>query len=711
MQDGGMRPASKLALRGKSKTELEVLASRFLSAEEARDLDKGRLVEALSLAADENQELAQELANSEIAVKPSFHLTLLDPLGEQVPARNGAFEELRSVLDDLNANLNMGQDLPPHTGFRVEEVTEVESILFEVRFTWRRIHWYWHPDDFSRRHIYEARFGFALLDFRGRKAIISCHDRKERDHLAKALSRVFSVRLAPMVLTQPILDQIGSFDNVKRASYFIGEPPADVPSNITYADENLASSIVAREEELNFRSQRRQSFYRIPLGELVETGVGVTSDPGKIWIPREVPLSTAREYGLRLLSKVSDTLGELVRRQQTDDVLDIVGISQLPAMKAIRPVELREEVVGLFAQLVNMLVNGETERPFTPSPTLVVEGTRGDVAGLFLHPRLEIPDTEGQGGIAFWRDSDGRSQQVRVSLENGALVFTGERSGEQLDLGSLPHPVTGEPVDVSEPLTHLELVPKPRLQSVLMEAIRRVSGQMEKLSPVRFLPFHVSAGRLRLDVDRALGRRTGGEPHPVVRPEELRELGAALSRDEPSRGERERLDGRLVQLGEQCEHMNDTNCRSCVAASAFLCLRSLVARRFSNHLLLAHKGIELSDVQFEATIDGEPARVFGFAKMSGTQKGLTSRNGPGAILTAQVLSQVRRTDFKVVAVITASTVNEDIREQLRDVCSVFGKRLLILDSPALRKLLIEFEDEATFTPDMDPEEIYEASGI
>ncbi|HLL40869.1 MAG TPA: hypothetical protein VK357_14585 [Rubrobacteraceae bacterium] len=45
------------------------------------------------------------------------------------------------------------------------------------------------------------------------------------------------------------------------------------------------------------------------------------------------------------------------------------------------------------------------------------------------------------------------------------------------------------------------------------------------------------------------------------------------------------------------------------------------------------------------------------------------------------------------------------------MCSVFGKRLLIIDSPALRKLLIEFEDEATFAPDMDPEGIYKASGL
>jgi hypothetical protein len=81
------------------------------------------------------------------------------------------------------------------------------------------------------------------------------------------------------------------------------------------------------------------------------------------------------------------------------------------------------------------------------------------------------------------------------------------------------------------------------------------------------------------------------------------------------------------------------------------------------------------------------------------------------VLTAQVLSQARSSDFKIVAVISASALNEDLREQLRVLCAVFGKRLLIVDAPVLEKLLLEYENEAAFDQDLNLEEVYERSGL
>jgi hypothetical protein len=623
-----IRAADKLALRGKSKEQLAALAVRYLPVEEVQGADRFRLIEALSRTASTNEQLAAELAESEIAIKPSFYLMLLDPSGENASAEVAALERLRSILSVLNTELERTQDLPHYKGFAAEEVHQVAEGVVEVWFTWQRAHGYWHPDDFSRTHIYEAQFGLAILDLNSRKAIVACHDRKEREHLTEALSRMYSANLTAMTLTQPILDRIGSFDNVKRAGYFVSNVSGDVPSNISYADENLSTIEMARTEERSFRSQRKHSFYRIPLGHLVETGVGATSDSGKLWIPREVPLSLVREYSLRLLGRVSETLNELTQRGDTDEVLDAVGISGLPKMQTIRPVRLRKEVSELFAQLVNMLVAGESERSFTPGEALITDG----VPRLFLHPRLELTDPADSGDVAFWRDAEEDSQQVKVSRSGGELLFKERRSGETLNLSQLTHPITGGTVDVEEPLRALELVPTPQLAEALMQATERASGQIELLRRVRFLPFRVSAGRLRLDVDRALGRTGPGEPDILLDPQEVDELRSALSRGAPEGADRERLDKTLIGLGEKCPHMADENCRPCVEDRTQLCLRSLVARPFRSRLLLAHKGIELSDVQFTATVNDEPVRVFGFAKLGKANKaktktsGLTARN-------------------------------------------------------------------------------------
>ena len=48
--------------------------------------------------------------------------------------------------------------------------------------------------------------------------------------------------------------------------------------------------------------------------------------------------------------------------------------------------------------------------------------------------------------------------------------------------------------------------------------------------------------------------------------------------------------------------------REVAALLTAICIRSLLGCCFSSLLLLAHKGIELSDVQFEVTTDEELAR-------------------------------------------------------------------------------------------------------
>ena len=109
--------------------------------------------------------------------------------------------------------------------------------------------------------------------------MITCHTLKERDHLVKSLCDTYPITLSALVLTKPVLNQIGSFDRVKKASYFIPDRSSNIPSNITYADENLSVIPTARTEEENPRSVRRYSFYRIPVTSVNEQGVGATLSP------------------------------------------------------------------------------------------------------------------------------------------------------------------------------------------------------------------------------------------------------------------------------------------------------------------------------------------------------------------------------------------------------------------------------------------------
>ena len=202
--------------------------------------------------------------------------------------------------------------------------------MVQILLTWHTDLTYWGTQ-VSLERVEQLNFGFGIVDYSVHKAIIACHTIKERDDIADFLSECFEIKLTALILTKPLLDQIGSFDSVKRAQYAVNNPDAITPSNITYADDNLASRRVARDEENNSRSQRVQSFYRIPLiDRLVEEGVGATSQSGKLWIPQETPIESVRDYGTALLAKISGTFDKMVKKDEIEDVLSTFPFDNMP---------------------------------------------------------------------------------------------------------------------------------------------------------------------------------------------------------------------------------------------------------------------------------------------------------------------------------------------------------------------------------------------
>jgi len=100
--------------------------------------------------------------------------------------------------------------------------------------------------------------------------------------------------------------------------------------------------------------------------------------------------------------------------------------------------------------------------------------------------------------------------------------------------------------------------------------------------------------------------------------------------------------------------------------------------------------------------------LFAFAKVGNREKdGLTARNDNGAILLAQVLGQIDRS-FDIVAVVSPSTINQDLMERLEILCGVFGKQLMIFDQNALVNILAHFEEQASFDR-IDVSELYRRS--
>jgi len=603
-----------LALREKSVSELRALAALHttLKPEEIEAADKVDLVAALSEEATTNGTLARGLKKDGIAIKPSFYLLSINEAKTDLPTERTASNRLNAEFMRISAQLENHRGVPTLKAFAVEHVDHTSKAIVEVHFTWHKALFYWSPE-VTLETVYELQFGFAILDLQQRKAIVACHTETERDNIVKAISACYGFKLTPLTLTKELLDQIGTFDKVKRASYYIGTNDRSAPENITYADERLATIAIARQEEENARSVRQLSFYRIPIGDtVVEQGVGATSQSGKLWIPRETPISACRDFGIGLLKKISKTVDALGRRNEVSQLATVLGLSTIPEISVITPLELREKVVELTRQLANMLLKGTRESQF-PTP---IQFAVGGVPRLFNPPALLLTDNT-TGDTVAWSDEEGH-RLVEVVEEEQRIVVKSYPQGGVLRLTKLEHPLTGNEIDVAAPLSSLMLLPTPLLQEAVEAGIRLFASHVPKLVGVTSVPFWLSQDTLRLDSKRAFGTSSSELLRTELSPQDVNELRNAIKVAPPT--DRAATMKLLRSLGEKCRHMTDHNCRECLSERKYLCLRSLVAGFFDRQLLLAHKSIELSDGQFEGTVGAQQAKMFAFAKLAPTEK-------------------------------------------------------------------------------------------
>lgn len=689
----------RLVLMGMRVEDLRSLSQRHLKIDPS-GLSAASLREKLATATETVSGLSRDLGASPLSLKPSFYLMIAKVEDSVASIRKLARARARILFDEINKDLGEETD-PALNDFRVVHVADSDGNLLELQVTWHHIVHYLSTDA-RYRHVYALKPGFIFLDLIGGRALVCCHTIRERDLLGKACERHLNVKLSPITLTKELLGNIGSFDKVRRAGYFVVKPAANEPEEIALADEKLATKTDATAKESSPKYLRKHSFYRVDLGGLSEAGVGVTSDTAKLWISADTPIDSVRDYGLLLLKKFTTTLRKMRDDGDIPGILKILSLHRSPALSAIAGAQLRQEVAELAHQIIQMLLKKETERPYTPPPVFLTRA----IPALFNPARLQVED-ETTGIVNFWSDLNKTSQFVSLYLKNGKWSARPYGKRTKLDLEALRHPITGNVTSIPDPLRAVEIWPAPKLHKILLEIVGTAASQFSKLKGILALPFHIHSGRLVLDVANVKSAAIGTTLHEEIDPGEVRQFKTALNQT-ISTAESKRLGKQLVQLKEKCAHMTDHNCESCLEHRKFLCLRSLTARFLKNRQLLSHKGIELSDLQGTFDIADDKLHGWFFSKVARGDSGLTLRNDNGAILLAQIINQLEKSTFDTIGILTPSTLNEDLRERINFLARLVGKRVLVVNRPTLEKLLTYFEEQ-TKVDRNNPSSVYAAS--
>lgn len=691
--------AQRLVLMGMRVEELRDLSRRFLNIDPS-GLSASNLREKLAAATENDKGLSKQLGGSAFSFKPSFYL-MIAKVEDSIASINKLARTHSSVFfDSINHELAQESDAPLKE-FRIVHVEPSTGGVLELQITWHHIVHYLSTNA-SFQHVYALKPGFIFLDLTNEKALVCCHTLRERDLLAQACQKHLNVTLSPITLTKGLLGNIGAFEKVRRAAYLVTKPGPNEPEEITFADERLGTKADATAREGSAKYVRKQSFYRVDLGGLSEAGVGVTSDSAKLWISADTPIDSVRDYGLLLLKRFTTTLKKMRNDGDIPGILKILSLQRSPVLATVAGGELRQEVAELAHQIIQMLLTNQTERPYTPPAVFLTRA----IPSLFNPARLQIED-EGAGMTTFWSDGNGSSQLVTFGLQSGKWRMRAYGRRAQLNLNSLRHPTTGSIVRVPDPLRAVELWPTPKIHDILLKIISHASSQLTKLKNVVVLPFHIYSGRLILDVASVKNSLISASLKEEIDPNLVRQFRSPLQQTISS-SESSRLGHRLLELKEKCAHMSDPNCEKCLERRKFLCLRSLMARFLINRQLLSHKGIELSDLQGSFDLPDEKRRAWFFSKVATGKSGLTLRNDNGAILLAQIINQLDKSTFDTVGILTPSIINEDLRERISFLSGLVHKKVLVINSAVLEKLLAYFEEQ-TKIDNKKPDAVYSAS--
>jgi hypothetical protein len=659
---------STIKLKSLSVEDLKelLIQTKEYSIDDLEKKNNSELITLIEAKIDSNQKLKSQLSKLDFSFKPSFYLTFIKDKTDYSKSLVTK-KKIELKLNLLN-NEKDTEKYPSIRGYQLFEINKSDEII-ELHFLWQKIHWYWNPS-FKLSHIYELNYGLALIDLKNNKGIISCHTKQERDDLFRVISDSIKIDLKPLHLTKPLLNQIGSFDTVKRARYFVSSRELPLPQNITIGDDNLSTKPLAKEQEENDDITRKESFYRIPLKGIEEQGVGVTSETGKLWIPQKVTVTEIKSFSLSLLAKVATELDSLALNGEYEKVLNSLGIKTTKELISISNISLREEIYRLFISIANMLINEVSEKAFTPNQDLLCDG----IPNYFNPFKLIISN---EIGNSFYGKYHNIFKLKKESTDYNLISFI-----DKNEIKEIVDTDTGEVIEIKDAIENILLTPTPKLEQIFLGLVKLLSVQYPKLSNVISLPFRIEANVIHMDINRALGKsqvRFATE----INANEINELKQILNK---SYGYN-LPDKTLYLMGEKCDNMTDVNCSNCVLQNQYVCLRTIVARTMKNPLLLAHKGIELSDLQGEYSIDSTTLKIFIFAKLAKGNGSLTARNDAGAILLGQILNQVDKSEFNTVTILTSSTINEDLLSRFRLLCSTFSKKLLIINTQELEKLL------------------------
>ena len=181
--------------------------------------------------------------------------------------------------------------------------------------------------------------------------------------------------------------------------------------------------------------------------------------------------------------------------------------------------------------------------------------------------------------------------------------------------------------------------------------------------------FYINDGKLVL---------TSSKQGGIVEVSSIPEL-STLSDEKLSQPEYERLLDKVQSIKEKCKKSTNKNCNECLLKESPQCMMKLFTI-YKAYRPSPHQAGEFGDVSFTITLDGSSIEMVGIAKSA--DKGKDSLNvseNAAREMLQQVLSATHDARIGAIAAICPMRFHDQLKEELRYIAKLTGKKVIILD--------------------------------
>ena len=585
-------------------------------------------------------------------LRPGFTVYLL--IGPQIDIdAEAVFSQLKALLEDLPEI-----DETPIKRIRCKSFTQLADSIAEFSLSYLKKHSYLDENE-KPQYIYEYEEFFLWLNIPNQYLAIRNVPDKVSDTVIKLLQEILHLGVTYIKLTKPIIDSAFGTEQ-RKGTYLKLNAANNEPEKVTFSDPKL------QEKEQVLSSVSTYSMTSALLTQTMEDNsintLGINCDKGKIYLTKNVPASTFREWSVSAIQRIIPLVTDYQHMSdfQSFKARNLINHSNWSCTRT-QALILEKIAYGIFESIKTnhsiAYMNTDVKEIWSSLPKYWLPRYTGDCPVCGEKSLLYCPTC-------------GKATHLMIN-KKGLMKCT--YCDDTLYCCNCDQ---GHTISIQNTYETLTLLPN----AFCLEEMHKI------IHDELMLPFHSTFQIISNRIE--LYPLQDFQPIQITDIPELKKINDVEISDE---AEYHSLLSEIQALKEKCPYSRYDTCNSCSFSGKNKCLMK-VFTTFSDYRPSPHNGHEFADVSFTITVSGNPTMLVGVMKSATNQQSSLTRSSEAAReMLQQSFLMAQDNRVGIIAAICPSRFQAQFIADLYYLSRITKKPIIVMDDLYMCKQLKAFK--------------------